>query len=139
MDEQRDPAMPAVRVSDRDRDRALGVLAEALAEGRIDAQEQAHRTAGVLAARTAGELAALTADLPAPVPGRAERNRRDLEQWLAEWRYWLGGAVVMSAAWGVRCVHKGELTYYWPIAPLGIWAAVLIAVAIWPRGEEDRP
>ncbi|MFD7304942.1 MULTISPECIES: hypothetical protein [Streptomyces] len=40
----------------------------------------------------------------------------------------------MSGAWGVRCVREGELR---PLAPLGIWAAVLIALAIWPRGEED--
>lgn len=137
MDDQRDPAMPAVRVSDRERDRALGVLAAALAEGRIDAREHTHRTTRALGARTADELTALTADLPAPAPTRAERDRKDLKEWLAEWRYWLGGAVVLSAAWGVRCVRKGELTYYWPLAPLGIWAAVLIAIAIWPRGEED--
>ncbi|MEU6946559.1 transposase, partial [Streptomyces sp. NPDC046316] len=33
-----------------------------------------------------------------------------------------------------------ELTYYWPPTPLGVWAAVLIAVAIWPRhgGEDGR-
>jgi hypothetical protein len=138
MDDQRDPATPAVRVSDRDRDQVLGVLTRALTEGRLDPDEHAHRSAVALEARTADELAVLTADLPAPVPTRAEQDRKDLAEWLAEWRYWLGGAVVMSGIWGVRCAQKGELTYYWPVAPLAVWAAVLVAVAIWPRGEDDR-
>ncbi|MEF2528877.1 MULTISPECIES: DUF1707 SHOCT-like domain-containing protein [Streptomyces] len=130
------PSAPAVRVSDAERDGALGILASALAEGRLDAREHADRVRRALGARTAGDLAALTADLPAPAPGRAEQDRRDLAEWLAEWRYWLGGSVVLSAVWGVRCLGKGELTYYWPVAPLAVWAAVLVAVAIWPRSED---
>ncbi|MFD7457212.1 MULTISPECIES: DUF1707 SHOCT-like domain-containing protein [unclassified Streptomyces] len=137
MEDQRDPATPAVRVSDRDRDQVLGVLTKALAEGRLEQEEHAHRAAGALRARTAGDLAVLTADLPAPAPTRAEQDRKDLVEWLAEWRYWLGGAVIMSGIWGVRCAQRGELTYYWPLAPLGVWAAVLVAVAIWPRGGDE--
>ncbi|NXY94647.1 DUF1707 domain-containing protein [Streptomyces sp. BR123] len=132
------PSAPAVRVSDADRDRALGILAAALAEGRLDAQEHASRVQAALRARTAGDLGTLTADLPAPTPTRAEQDRKDLAEWLAEWRYWLGGLVLMTAVWGVRCLQEGELTYYWPVAPLGVWAAVLVAVAIWPRqGDGD--
>ncbi|MFD7630897.1 DUF1707 domain-containing protein [Streptomyces sp. NPDC059851] len=143
MDDHHDSAAsaPAVRVSDADRDRALGILAGALAEGRLDVQEHASRAQAALRARTADDLGVLTADLPAPKPTRAERaeqDRKDLAEWLAEWRYWLGGLVLMSAVWGVRCLQKGELTYYWPVAPLGVWAAVLVAVAIWPRHEGGR-
>lgn len=133
MDDRREPPVPAVRVSDRDRDETLGVLAAALAEGRLDPHEHEIRSTRVLRARTADELAALTADLPAPAPTRSEQDRKDLSEWLAEWRYWLGGAVIMSGVWGARCAQKGELTYYWPVTPLGVWAAVLIAIAIWPR------
>ncbi|GAB2874136.1 hypothetical protein GCM10027074_47410 [Streptomyces deserti] len=137
------PAMPAtpitraVRVSDRDRDEALGVLAAALTEGRLDPAEHARRSQQALQSRTADELAALTADLPTPAPTRAEQDRKDLADWLAEWRYWLGGAVIMSVIWGASCAKAGELTYYWPVAPLGVWAAVLIAIAIWPRDGGD--
>ncbi|MEU7116670.1 hypothetical protein [Streptomyces sp. NPDC046182] len=84
----------------------------------------------------ANELAVLTADLPAPAPTRSEQDRKDLREWLAEWRYWLGGAVIMSGIWGARCAQTGELTYYWPVTPLGVWAAVLIAIAIWPRDTD---
>ncbi|MEU1916615.1 DUF1707 SHOCT-like domain-containing protein [Streptomyces massasporeus] len=133
MDDRRVPPAPPARVSDRNRDETLGALAVALSEGRLDPQEHEMRSARALRARTADELAALTADLPAPAPTRSEQDRKDLKEWLAEWRYWLGGAVIMSGVWGARCMQKGELTHYWPVAPLGVWAAVLIAIAIWPR------
>ncbi|MEU1939320.1 DUF1707 domain-containing protein [Streptomyces coeruleorubidus] len=136
MDDRHEPAVPAMRVSDRDRDEALGVLAAALAEGRLDPHEHEIRSRRALLARTADELAVLTADLPASAPTRSEQDRKDLREWLAEWRYWLGGAVIMSGIWGARCAQKGELTYYWPVTPLGVWAAVLIAIAIWPRDAD---
>ncbi|MGA5894731.1 DUF1707 SHOCT-like domain-containing protein [Streptomyces venetus] len=137
MDDRGEPAVPAMRVSDRERDAALEVLAAALAEGRLDASEHEVRSRSALRARTADELAALTADLPAPTPTRSEQDRKDLREWLAEWRYWLGGAVIMSGVWGVGCAREGELTYYWPVAPLGVWAAVLVAIAVWPGEAED--
>ncbi|WDV52856.1 DUF1707 domain-containing protein [Streptomyces coeruleorubidus] len=137
MVDRHEPAPPALRVSDGDRDEVLGVLAAALAEGRLDPPEHETRSQRALKARTADELTALTADLPTPAPSRADQDRKDLRDWLAEWRYWLGGALIMSAIWGVRCAQQGELTYYWPIAPLGVWAAVLTAIAIWPRDPDD--
>ncbi|MFF5807544.1 DUF1707 domain-containing protein [Streptomyces sp. NPDC012746] len=126
-----------MRVSDRDRDDVLRVLTAALAEGRLDPHEHASRSTRALEARTGDELAVLTTDLPAPEPTWAERDRKDLAEWLAEWRYWLGGAVIMSGVWGADSARKGELSYYWPVMPLGVWAAVLVAVAIWPRGTDD--
>jgi hypothetical protein len=137
MDDRHEPAPPALRVSDSDRDKALDVLAAGLAEGRLDPPEHATRTQQALQARTTTELAALTADLPTPAPTRADQHRKDVHDWLAEWRYWLGGAVILSTAWAARCAQRGELTPYWPVTPLGVWAAVLIALAIWPRGSDD--
>nr|WSX21941.1 DUF1707 domain-containing protein [Streptomyces tubercidicus] len=131
-----DQLKPVTRIADRERDSALDLLATALAEGRLDAHEHAHRSRQALQARTSAELAALTADLPAPEPSARERDRKDLREWLDEWRYWLGGAVIMSAIWGIGCFRDHELTYYWPLFPLGVWAAVLIAIALWPRNEE---
>ncbi|WP_199816609.1 DUF1707 domain-containing protein [Streptomyces griseus] len=125
-------AVPGLRVSDQERDAALDVLAAALAEGRLDPHEHAERAEAALAARTAGELAALTADLPVPPPGRAEAAREQRAKGYAEWRHWLGGLVVLSAIWGVNCLHEGELAFYWPVTPLGIWAAALVARAIRP-------
>ncbi len=53
-----------IRVSDADRDRALGELGEAFKTGRITADELDERSAHALAARTGDELTALLADLP---------------------------------------------------------------------------
>lgn len=65
---------------------------------------------------------------------RAQRDS-DLREWLVEWRWWLGGAVIMSAIWAVRAIRSGP-NFYWPLVPLGIWAAILVAVAIWPSQHE---
>lgn len=66
-------------------------------------------------------------------PGRAKDS--ELREWLDEWRWWLGGAVILSAVWAIQVLRTGT-RFYWPIGPLGVWAAVLVAVAIWPRREK---
>ncbi|WP_030749821.1 DUF1707 SHOCT-like domain-containing protein [Streptomyces sp. NRRL F-5135] len=62
-----DPAPPpaAIRASDADRDRVADILREALAEGRLDAEEHAERIDSVYRAKTVGELEPLVRDLPA--------------------------------------------------------------------------
>src|ERR1043166_8730965 len=58
-----------LRMSDRDRERVVARLNEAVAEGRLDIGEFEERLDGVLAARTFGEVEPFVADLPAiPVP-----------------------------------------------------------------------
>ncbi|WP_460069040.1 DUF1707 SHOCT-like domain-containing protein [Streptomyces sp. YKOK-I1] len=54
-----------LRASDADRDRVADILREALAEGRLTADEHAERVEGVLAAKTVGELEVFIQDLPA--------------------------------------------------------------------------
>ncbi|MFF4273344.1 DUF1707 domain-containing protein [Streptomyces sp. NPDC001536] len=54
-----------LRASDADRDRIADILREALAEGRLSADEHAERVEGALAAKTVGELDAFIRDLPA--------------------------------------------------------------------------
>ncbi|RNL72573.1 DUF1707 domain-containing protein [Streptomyces sp. I6] len=67
------PADPAgaVRASDADRDRTADILREALAEGRLDAEEHAERIDAVYRAKTVGELEPIVRDLPA---GRSPRR-----------------------------------------------------------------
>ncbi|MEW2394609.1 DUF1707 domain-containing protein [Streptomyces sp. NPDC046862] len=60
-----------LRASDADRDRIADILREALAEGRLTADEHAERVEGVLTAKTVGELDAFVRDLPAAHTGRA--------------------------------------------------------------------
>jgi hypothetical protein len=55
-----------LRASDQDRERAASVLNEALAEGRLTAQEHSERLDSIYAAKTHAELAPLVEDLPAP-------------------------------------------------------------------------
>lgn len=54
-----------LRASDADRDRIADLLRDALAEGRLTAEEHSERVEGVLAAKTVGELDVFVRDLPA--------------------------------------------------------------------------
>ncbi|MER7489946.1 DUF1707 domain-containing protein [Streptomyces sp. NPDC126497] len=65
------PRTAELRASDADRDRIADLLREALAEGRLTADEHAERVEGVLAAKTVGELDAFVRDLPAAHRRRA--------------------------------------------------------------------
>ncbi|WP_405684887.1 DUF1707 domain-containing protein [Streptomyces sp. NBC_00057] len=61
------PAEPTgIRASDADRDRIADILREAMAEGRLTAEEHAERVDAVYRAKTIGELEPLVRDLPAP-------------------------------------------------------------------------
>ncbi|MER5180304.1 DUF1707 domain-containing protein [Streptomyces sp. NPDC002896] len=60
-----DPEPVALRASDADRDRIADILREALAEGRLTADEHAERIDGVYRAKTVAELEPLIRDLPA--------------------------------------------------------------------------
>jgi hypothetical protein len=53
-----------LRASDEERDHVAGILAEALALGRLTQEEHTERLEAVYAARTRGQLVPLTADLP---------------------------------------------------------------------------
>jgi len=75
-----------MRASDADRDRAAAVLGDALAQGRLTAEEHSDRLDSIYAAKTHADLVPLIEDLPAPggspvlVPGtatpRAHRGAR---------------------------------------------------------------
>ncbi|WP_258177388.1 DUF1707 SHOCT-like domain-containing protein [Streptomyces solincola] len=59
------PAPQGMRASDADRDRTADILRDALAEGRIDAEEHSERIDAVYRAKTVAELRPLVQDLPA--------------------------------------------------------------------------
>ncbi|GGW88705.1 DUF1707 SHOCT-like domain-containing protein [Streptomyces lomondensis] len=59
------PAVSEFRASDAERDRIADLLHDALAEGRLTADEHAERVEGVLRAKTVGELEVFIRDLPA--------------------------------------------------------------------------
>jgi Domain of unknown function (DUF1707) len=74
MDPQAFNSNSRLRASDADRDRAASVLNEALAEGRLTAEEHSERLDSIYAAKTQADLVPLLEDLPAvsgaasPVP-----------------------------------------------------------------------
>jgi Domain of unknown function (DUF1707) len=67
-----------LRASDRDRDRAASVINEALAEGRLTAEEHSERLDAIYAAKTHAEIVPLLDDLPeqaaAATPAIPERK-----------------------------------------------------------------
>ncbi|MFC7330131.1 DUF1707 SHOCT-like domain-containing protein [Marinactinospora rubrisoli] len=134
-----------MRASDRDREAVAERLATALSEGRLDLAEHEKRLTAAMSARTVGQLRPLTADLPEQPPEAAvERSAghagSSWREWFDEWRYWLGGAVVMIGIWAVTSLSEGSPQRFWPLIPLGIWAAVIIAGLFWPDedGKRDR-
>lgn len=79
------PARAAeLRASDADRDRVADLLRDALAEGRLTADEHAERVEGVLNAKTVGELEVFIRDLPVahqdrPAPAYAAAPNRPVD------------------------------------------------------------
>ncbi|MFD5231949.1 DUF1707 domain-containing protein [Streptomyces qaidamensis] len=65
LQQQSTPAVSEFRASDAERDRIADILHDALAEGRLTADEHAERVEAVLRAKTVGELEAFIRDLPA--------------------------------------------------------------------------
>ncbi len=131
-----------MRASSADRSVVAERLQLAVDEGRLDLAEYDERLRAVYAATTYGELDRVTADLPAVPAARLpsaqeQRAAADQREWWNEWRTWLGGAVVMLAIWGVTSLVSGELQRFWPAIPLGIWAAVLLAHALFE--DDDAP
>ncbi|MEV7541737.1 DUF1707 domain-containing protein [Streptomyces sp. NPDC089915] len=59
------PAAGGLRASDADRDRIAQILSDALAEGRLTAEEHSERLDVLYAVKTVGELEVLVRDLPA--------------------------------------------------------------------------
>ncbi|MGP3688221.1 DUF1707 SHOCT-like domain-containing protein [Streptomyces sp. IBSNAI002] len=85
MDLEKQPAAPApapvpapagseLRASDADRDRIAQILADALAEGRLTAEEHSERLDSLYTLKTVGELEVLVRDLPAPGTGHTSAH-----------------------------------------------------------------
>lgn len=71
-----DRAESAIRASDADRDRIADILRDALAEGRLDAEEHSERIDAVYRAKTVGELEPIVRDLPAAGTRTGVTSRR---------------------------------------------------------------
>ncbi|GAA2592851.1 DUF1707 domain-containing protein [Actinomadura fulvescens] len=129
----------ALRASDADRNAVIERLGDALADGALDTAEYHRRLEAAATAVTVDRLEPLTADLPVSrARAEAARQQADKREWLNEWGYWGAGALIMTVIWAVSSLKAGELTWYWPVAPLGIWAAVLVSYALWPDAKDKH-
>ena len=119
-----------MRVSDTDREAAVGRLQAAHAEGMLTLPELDSRIAAAWQSTTRGDLARLTADLPlgqhlhqptqqAQVqprpPVRSPVRRRTPTALLVLRTIWLSIVVVNLVAWALVCVTTGQLVYIWPV------------------------
>jgi Domain of unknown function (DUF1707) len=128
----------SIRAGNADREKVVGQLNAAFAEGRLDVGELDERVSAAYAAKTLGELVPLTADLPvsqvpakrsAPPARRAEdRPAPAGEAAAARWAP-VGGAfglfLLNVAIWGAVSLGNGHPVYFWPI-----WVAIPFALAL---------
>ncbi|MDV6231169.1 DUF1707 SHOCT-like domain-containing protein [Rhodococcus cercidiphylli] len=131
---------PDLRVSNGEREDAATTLGVAMSEGRLTLVEYEQRLDAVWASTTRGDLAEVMHDLPGvELPGTkdVDRSRSEWREYLDEWRWWLGGAIVMNGIWAVQWISDGEANNYWPLWPLGIWGVILIAMALMPEDKHD--
>lgn len=128
-----------MRASDADRAAVAQRLQHAVDEGRLDLSDYDERLRDTYASRTYGELAEITADLPAPaaVPlvkaGSTAVAKREGPG--EEWRSWAGTAVLLITIWGITSVASGGFLFFWPMFPIGIWGAILLASALGGRSH----
>jgi uncharacterized protein DUF1707 len=131
-----------IRASDKERDAVVQHLQGAYTEGRLDVSEYQERLDAAIRARTRGELAPLTADLPPPTPESRSTElapaRKRKEEWFDQWRDWLWVATVLNGIWLVTSIASGELRFYWPLFPLGIWAFINLAGMFDKDKDKDR-
>ncbi|GAA1391955.1 DUF1707 domain-containing protein [Pseudonocardia kongjuensis] len=139
-DEQGDDGRALIRVSDAERQETAERLKLAHDEGRLSLTEYDERLRAAYAATVRADLVALEADLPrvrrkdlpAVRAERAEAERADqIREYAKEWRSWAGVAVLLTTIWGITSIASGQLNFFWPMFPIGIWGAVLVAQLFW--------
>lgn len=140
-----EPGEDGLRISDADRKAAAELLQVAHDEGRLSLTEYDDRLQQAYAAVVRSDLNRITADLPEPSDGlpSVRREREVAEraeartEWFGEWRSWAGTSAMLIGIWGLISIAAGELTFFWPMFPVGIWALVLISSAFERRPRSD--
>jgi hypothetical protein len=142
---------PRIRASDDDRERAVSLLREHHAAGRLTLDEFSERLDKAYTAKTLGELDEIMSDLPAIdlyrlpdaqlspyyrslIPGsgghlQAARagggvvspHGRFSPAWAAAWGSWLSVTVICFVIWAVS--GSG---YLWPLWIVGPWGAIML-------------
>ncbi|HEY2947513.1 MAG TPA: 2TM domain-containing protein [Micromonosporaceae bacterium] len=131
------------RVGTAEREAAAAVLADAAAEGYLDTDEFAERSAAAYAARTRADLDRALAELP-PAWLRARARTRRHERYAAAARLgmrlhlaaYLAGSALMIGIWLAVGIAAGAW-YPWPIWPILGWG-LGVAGHIVPVGRAVR-
>jgi uncharacterized protein DUF1707 len=130
----------AMRASDVDREAVAQRLRAALDEGRLTIVEYDERLQQAYASTTFDQLEPLVADLPAPTPAKPSsevaKRERQKHKMVKEWRDWAGVSFILVAIWLVTSIASGGPLFFWPMIPMGIWAAINVATMI--SGGEDK-
>ncbi|SFO15819.1 protein of unknown function [Pseudonocardia ammonioxydans] len=142
--QESDGGAALMRVSDTERQETAERLKLAHDQGRLSLTEYDQRLRDAYAATVRRDLDVLTADLPAVRRSElptvqaeaAEVEKTEAKrEYLKEWRSWAGTAVLLTGIWLVTAVASGGLPFFWPIFPIGIWGAVLLAQLFWGDDE----
>ena len=132
---------PGLRVSDAERERAVDLLSEHAAQGRLGVDELDARLEAALAARTRGELLALTSDLPDdPGGGRSTTTRRRASRTaLTLFSGQLAAFVTVNLVLVIVWALAGG-GYFWPAWPMLGWGLALAkgGACVLPTGR-SRP
>jgi hypothetical protein len=140
---------PRIRASDDDRERAVSLLREHHAAGRLTVEEFNERMDKAYAAKTLGELDELMSDLPAidlyrlpdaslpphyrrQIPGHgsymeaaggaiARPHGRFSPAWTAAWSSWFTVTLVCFVIWALSGAG-----YLWPLWIAGPWGAIML-------------
>jgi uncharacterized membrane protein len=145
------PASAAgLRASDRDRDVALEVLAEAFADGRLTREEYDDRAGAVASARTLGELPPQLEDL---IPHAGAITRRDggsaptptdtihqqaVARWAKDRREAVTGLITVSlVCWTIWAVVMPG-GFLWPLFPMLAQAVVVVRTLLQKQDIVER-
>ncbi|MBB5154454.1 DUF1707 SHOCT-like domain-containing protein [Saccharopolyspora phatthalungensis] len=132
----------SMRASDADREAIAQRLRAGLDEGRLSIVEYDERLRQAYASTTFSQLEPLVADLPEPVPAKPSaetvKRERDKRKVVKEWRDWASVTFILVAIWGVTSIASGGPLFFWPMFPMGIWAAVNLASMISGGGGHKK-
>jgi hypothetical protein len=139
---------PKIRASDDDRERAVSLLREHHAAGRLTVEEFNERMDKAYAAKTLGEIDELMADLPAidlyrlpdaslpphyrrQIPGKGSyfqaaggelaHHHRFSPAWTAAWGSWFSVSLLCFVVWALSGAG-----YLWPLWVVGPWGAIML-------------
>jgi hypothetical protein len=126
---------PDVRVGDREREKAVSRLGQALAQGYLSMPEFETRVDQALRAETAGELTRPLGDLPVGQIARSDPRRtaarvaaarRGVRIHLAAY---LVASLLMIGVWLTVAVTAGAW-YFWPVWPILGWGIGVMSHAV---------